>query len=104
MSDWTREELTRLLDLRREQKSLVQCARIMGRTTSELAGVLASADLSDSIHPEARVRDCKGCGDLFLSNNFGNRYCFWCRQSMSATTTATVYSHIQSSSRKRGAA
>lgn len=104
MSDWTRDELTKLLALRRDQKSLVQCARIMGRTTNELAGVLASADLSDSIHPESRVRDCKGCGDLFLSNNFGNRYCFWCRQSMSATTTATVYSHIQSSSRKRGAA
>ena len=104
MSDWTREELTRLLDLRRDQKSLVQCARIMGRTTNELAGVLASADLSDSIHPESRVRDCKGCGDLMLSNNYGHRFCFWCRQSMSATTAVTVYSQPQSSSRKRGAA
>lgn len=104
MSEWTREELTRLLALRRDQKSLIKCAAMMGRTTNELAGVLASADLSDSIHPEARVRDCKGCHVLFLSNNFGNRFCFWCRQSMSATPDVTIYSRPQRDARKSGAA
>lgn len=97
---WTRDELQKLLDLRREHRTLIQCADALGRTFPEVAGVLAAADLTDSIHREARARDCMGCGDLMLSNSFGNRFCFWCRQSMSETT---IFSHPQRGAKRRSA-
>ncbi|WP_347138958.1 hypothetical protein [Paracoccus sp. SSK6] len=101
---WTRSELQQLLDLRREHKTLTQCAASLDRTLQDVAGVLGTADLSDVIHPEARVRDCKRCGDLMLSSNFGHRHCAWCRRSMNERTMVTIFSHAQVPAKKRGAA
>lgn len=101
---WTRDELQQLLDLRRDDEALVRCADTLGRTIQDVAGALSAADLSDEIHPEARVRRCMCCGDLMLSAHFGHRHCLWCRRSMTEQTTVTIYSHAQSPTKKRGAA